>query len=164
MDLTHTPQDRAIVEAQVGRPLRGPWAVAARCHLGIPTVIENHPRLDDGAPFPTLFWLTCPLLVQRTSRVEAKGTMSELTERLEGDDKLRRELTRAMARYKDRRDRHERIPESAETPGGGTGRVKCLHVHVAQELADPPNPLGAMVLAGVGFPDCRVPCVKGGRW
>jgi uncharacterized protein len=163
MELTHTEEDRALVEAQIGRPLRGRWAVAARCHLGIPTVVENHPRLDDGTPFPTLFWLTCPLLVQRASRVEAAGRMTELTEKLGSDEGLHGRHASAVARYQERRDRHESIPESKEMPGGGVERVKCLHVHVAHELADPPNPVGAAVLAEVGFPDCRVPCVETGE-
>ena len=159
MELVHSEEDRALVEAQLGRPLRGRWAVAARCHLGIPTVIETHPYLEDGTPFPTLLWLTCPLLVRRAGKIESEGRMSELTERLQSDGELRRRLSDAIARYQERRDGHARIPDPGEPPGGGPGRVKCLHAHLAHELADPPNPLGALTLAEVGFPDCRVPCV-----
>src|SRR5918997_4760242 len=82
VELTHTAQDRAIVAAQLGREPRGSWGVAARCHLGLPMVIENSP-LAEGEPFPTLFWLTCPLLVKRASRLEGGGHMARVNDRLE---------------------------------------------------------------------------------
>ena len=124
-------------------------------------VIENHPRLEDGSPFPTLFWLSCPVLVMRASRLESQGYMAELTSQLQEDDRLRVRLEKAIERHRARRDAHQLIGDAGEPPGGGPGRVKCLHAHVAHELADPPNPIGARVLAGVGFPDCRVACVDG---
>lgn len=158
MKLEHSDEDRAVVEAQLGRPVRGRWAVAARCHLGVPMVIESHPRLDDGSPFPTLFWLTCPVLVKRASGLEATGRMAELTDRLAGDDSLRRRLQTALDRYQARRDVHERIEISGAPPGGGPEKLKCLHAHLAHQLADPPNPTGATTLAQTGWPDCRVAC------
>lgn len=158
--LEHSPDDEAIVSEQIGRSPRGAWAVAARCHLGVPMVIENHPRLDDGAPFPTLFWLTCPLLVKHVSRLEGDGGMTVLNERLAADDGLRSRLEGAIERLRARRDEHQRIDDSGSPPGGDPDRVKCLHVHVAQELAQPPNPVGALALAGTGWPDCRLPCVS----
>jgi uncharacterized protein len=148
------------VEAQLGRRPRGEWAVAARCHLGVPMAIESHPLLDDGSPFPTLFWSTCPLLNKRASRQEAGGRMSALTARLGADASLRDRLASALARYRLRRDAHARIEEAGGPPGGGPDRVKCLHAHLAHELADPPNPIGALVLAETGWPDCRTPCVE----
>lgn len=163
MDLTHSERDRAIVEAQLGRPLRGVWRVARRCHLGIPMTIENHPIDDDGAPFPTLFWLTCPILVKRASRLESEGEMAKLTQRLEHDAALKERFRAAIAAYRARRDAHERIDDSGSPPGGGPDRVKCLHAHVAHELSAPPNPIGALALAQTGFPDCRVACVASER-
>lgn len=122
-------------------------------------VIESHPRLDDGSPFPTTFWLTCPLLIKRVSRLEAEGWMATVNERL-GSGALRAGLERAIARYRARRDSHEVIEERGAPPGGGPGKVKCVHAHAAHELADPPNPVGALALALTGWPDCRVPCVE----
>ena len=128
-----------------------------RCHLGVPMVIENHPRLDDGSPFPTLFWLTCPILNRRVSALEGRGAMTSLNEELAGDADARSRLARAIERYARRRDEHEVIETSP--PGGGPERVKCLHAHVAQELADPPNFAGARAIAASGWPDCVSPCV-----
>ena len=156
--LEHSEEDLARVQLQLGREPRGSWAVARRCHLGIPMVIESHPRLDDGSPFPTLFWLTCPLLVKRTGHLESRGDMAKLTERLGADDSLRSRLSNALDRYNARRDARAPL-EGAAQPGGGPERVKCLHAHLAHELADPPNPIGSLALATVGSPDCRMPCV-----
>ena len=158
--LDHSDADRAIVEAQLGRPLRGNWGVARRCHLGVPMVVENHPVLDDGSPFPTLFWLTCPLLVRRASKLESEGRMAELNETLGENESLRARLDEAIRRYQERRDELVAIDDGGSPPGGGPERVKCLHAHLAHELADPPNPVGALVLAQVGWPDCRLPCVE----
>jgi uncharacterized protein len=158
MTLQHSQQDEAIVQVQLGRPVRGTWAVARRCHLGVPMVIENHPRLDDGSPFPTLFWLTCPLLTKRASRLESDGEMVLINESLVSDTGLRDRFTGALTRYESRRDGHERL-DGAASPGGGPDRVKCLHAHLAHQLADPPNPVGAKTLARTGWPDCVAPCV-----
>ena len=157
--LEHSEEDRRVVEAQLGRPVRGRWAVARRCHLGVPMVIENHPRLDDGSPFPTLFWLTCPVLIKRMSRLEAGGEMAALSERLEREPPFRARLADALGRYRERRDAHEAVAVAGGPPGGGPERVKCLHAHAAHELADPPNPIGASALAETGWPDCIAPCV-----
>ncbi len=160
--LRHSVQDRRVVEAQLGRPARGRWAVARRCHLGVPMAIESYPLLDDGAPFPTLYWLTCPVLVKRASRMEAEGTMADLSRALRDDPGLRARLVTALRRYRRRRDRHEVIADSGSPPGGDPDRVKCLHAHLAHELSDPPNPVGALTLARTGWPDCRVQCVAPG--
>ncbi len=125
-------------------------------------VVESHPRLPDGSPFPTTFWLTCPLLVKRAGRLEAGGWMAALNQRLPGSE-LRSSLAIAIDRYRERRDLLEPIDESGAPAGGGPDKVKCLHAHTAHELADPPNPVGALVLAEAGWPDCRVPCVDAAR-
>jgi hypothetical protein len=158
--LEHSNEEQRVVEEQLGRPARGSWAVALRCHLGVPMVIENHPRLDDGTPFPTLLWLTCPVLVKRLSRLEFEGRMTEIGTRLDGDPAFRDRLVAALASYRARRDSHEVIEDAGPPPGGGPDRIKCLHAHAAHELAAPPNPVGAVALADAGWPDCVVECVK----
>lgn len=121
--------------------------------------IENHPILDDGSPFPTLFWLTCPILVKRVSTLEAGGRMNVLNEAMAHDRPLRTRLAGALSRYVKRRDAHAVI-ETGPPPGGGPGRVKCLHAHVAQQLSDPPNPVGALTVGETGWPDCIASCVE----
>ena len=139
--------------------MRGTWGVARRCHLGIPMVIENHPRLEDGSPFPTLYWLTCPVMAKRASKLESEGWMEQLNERLASDDGLRGRLDSSIESYKEARDAHEPLVPAPAPPGGGPDRVKCLHSHTAHQLVDS-NPVGALVLSMAGFPDCRSACVK----
>lgn len=134
--------------------------MSARCHLGVPVAIESHPRLEDGSPFPTLFWLTCPVLTKRASALESAGEMAALTERLGSDEVLHKRLADAIDRYRARRDAHERLEDQGGPPGGGPDRVKCLHAHVAHALSDPPNPIGALTLAATGWPDCVEPCFR----
>ena len=146
-------------------------------------VVETHPRLEDGTPFPTLFWLTCPLLVKRASHLEAEGFMSVLTQKLArpkggvpstslGEaqrssaeaQRLTTEIAfaerqqSALDRYVSRRN--ELAPTEGPQPGGGADRIKCLHAHLAHEVADAPNPVGAATLARTGWPDCTLPCVE----
>lgn len=136
--------------------------MAIRCHLGVPMVIENHPRLPDGAPFPTLFWLTCPILVKRVSRLESTGWMSLLNDRLGEDEQLRGRYEESITKLRERRDAHELIEDSGSPPGGGSDRVKCLHAHMATHLGQGGHPIGALTLAETGWPDCRTACVSGG--
>jgi hypothetical protein len=98
------------------------------------------------------------LLVKRASRLESDGWMVGVNEELVRDPSLRRRFIEALDRYRSRRDAHEPI-EGGAVPGGGPEHVKCLHAHLAHQLADPPNPVGAATLARTGWPDCVAPCI-----
>lgn len=154
-----TEADRAAVAAQLGRPPRAIRAVAYRCPSGHPAVIQTSPRLDDGTPFPTLYYLTCPRLTSLTSRLEASGLMKEMTERLADDPALAEAYLAAHRSYLAERDAIEPLGTDVSA-GGMPGRVKCLHVHVAHALAVGPgvNPFGdeALTLLRVDWPagDC----------
>lgn len=138
-----TEADRAAVAQQLGRPPRAIRAVAHRCPSGHPSVIQTSPRLDDGTPFPTLYYLTCPRLTSLTSRLEASGLMKEMTARLEEDEELAAVYLAAHRSYLAQRDAIESLGTDVSA-GGMPGRVKCLHVHVAHALAVGPgvNPFG----------------------
>jgi uncharacterized protein len=140
-----TDGDLAGVAAQLGRPPRGTRAVAHRCPCGLPDVVETTPRLADGTPFPTLYYLTCPRAVAACGRLESAGVMREMTARLEADPDLAARYRAAHEDYLARREAIEVVPEIAGTSAGGMpGRVKCLHVHLAHTLAAGPgvNPFG----------------------
>jgi len=142
--------DTATVAAQLGREPRGLREVAHRCRCGLPDVVECYPRLPDGAPFPTLYYLTCPRATAAVSRLEAAGRMRELTERLAADPELAARHVQAHRDYLERREALGRVPEiSGISAGGMPDRVKCLHVLVAHALAAGPgaNPIGDEVLA-----------------
>jgi len=163
--VTLDPEDRAIVQAQLGRPPRGARAVAHRCPCGLPDVVETSPRLADGTPFPTLYYLTCPRAVGAVSALESAGLMREMNARLADDPRLAERYAAAHERYLRRREEIEAVPEIAEVSAGGMPtRVKCLHVHLAQALAEGPggNPFGDEVRDRVGPWWTDGPCVTAG--
>ncbi|PXY21261.1 hypothetical protein BAY60_27805 [Prauserella muralis] len=129
-----TEADRELIAAQLGRPPRALRAVAARCPSGHPSVVQTSPRLEDGTPFPTLYYLTCPALASLVGRLEASGVMREMTERLGQDPELAAAYQRAHESYLAERDAIEPLGHQV-TAGGMPGRVKCLHVHLAHTLA-----------------------------
>lgn len=137
--------DLAAVRAQLGRPPRGVRSVAHRCSCGLPDVVETAPRLPDGTPFPTLFYVTCPRLTGAVSTLEAAGLMREMTARLDTDSTLATAMRASHEAYLTRRERLAVVPEIAGISAGGMpARVKCLHVLVGHALAEGPgaNPLG----------------------
>src|SRR6266568_7993617 len=140
--------DLAAVEAQLNRTPRGVRAIAHRCPCGSPDVVETAPRLADGTPFPTLYYLTCPKAASAIGTLEASGLMAEMTERLKTDPELAAAYRAAHEDYIRRRDAIEILP-GFPSAGGMPDRVKCLHVLVAHSLAAGPgvNPLGDEALA-----------------
>lgn len=155
--------DRAVVEVQIGRRPRSTVAVEARCHLGLPTVIAVPPVLDDGTPFPTTHWLTCPLAVVRISRLEADGGVKAADAAIADDPDLASRYREAMRRYE--RERNALLPPDWDGPvprGGVAGSrhgVKCLHAHYADTAAGRSNPVGASVAERIEPLDCAMPCV-----
>jgi len=132
--------DRAVVERQLGRPPRAFLRVVVRCPFGAPAVTEQSPRGDDGAPFPTTYYLTCPQLVAAVSRLEAAGGVERWSEAVRDDRGLRASLEHA--------EEHQRALRRALACGwehpsldsgiGGSSRsgsLKCLHAHAAYALA-----------------------------
>ncbi|HYR61048.1 MAG TPA: DUF501 domain-containing protein [Actinomycetota bacterium] len=145
----------------LGRPPRGTWRVARRCACGLPQVIETASRLDDGTPFPTLWWLTCRSLAHAVGRLEAGGWMASFNERLASEPDLAEALRASTAAYVGRRDASG-TPGPVRHPGGGGnpgGRIKCLHAHTAHQLVAGDNPAGAGVLEELAWVDPPVPCV-----
>jgi uncharacterized protein len=159
-------EDAAAVAAQLSRAPRGLRSVAHRCPCGLPDVVETAPRLPDGSPFPTLYYLTCPRATAAISGLEAAGLMREMTARL-ADERIGAEYERAHRDYLARRDAAARragvepLPRGTQSAGGMPDRVKCLHALAAHELAAPgTNPFGREALAAAGPWWSRGPCVK----
>jgi hypothetical protein len=164
-------RDTAVVQAQLGRPPRSIHAVGHRCPCGQPDVVATEPRLDNGTPFPTTFYLTCPRAASRIGTLEASGLMREMTERLSEDLELAAAYRRAHERYLAARaeigtEIGADVPEIAGVSAGGMpDRVKCLHVLAAQSLAQGRgvNPLGDEVLDELGAWWESGPCAADGR-
>jgi uncharacterized protein len=141
--------DRTVVEQQLGRPPRAFKRVVVRCPAGHPAVTEQHPYDENGDPFPTTFWLTCPELVAAVSRLEAAGGVDRWTRAVQDDPELRESLERGNAEQRQLR------PDLDLGIGGaraGAGSLKCLHAHAAFALARPGYVLGERILAELDPP------------
>ncbi len=146
-----SPADLSAIEAQLGRTPRDVRAVAYRCPCGKPAVVETNPRLADGTPFPTFFYVTCSRLTGAISTLESTGLMGEMNERLATDTELVRAYAAAHEKYLAARAVLGIEVREIEniSAGGMPDRVKCLHSLVAHSLAAGPdvNPLGDEALA-----------------
>jgi uncharacterized protein len=153
--------DRGLIEAQIGREVRGSVAVAARCRYGLPAVVRTAPLLPDGTPFPTLYWLACPAARVAVGRLEAAGWNATLSERVAAEPDLAAAHAAAHAGYLAQRDAMARLPGDPGV-GGLPGRVKCLHALYAHQAATGADPVGRIVSQAVDPIDCPGPCVDPG--
>jgi len=164
--------DLETVERQLGRPVRGKVLAASRCLHGRVEVIATPPLLPDGTPFPTLFWLTCPLLHRQVSRLESSGFREVLKSRMMREPGFKAALGEAEREYGKEREKwarelgeEEKIRDYFKDREGigGTraGGIKCLHAHLAHFLAKGVNPVGAEIkreLGGVQARECGGDC------
>lgn len=145
-----TDEDLATMTAQLGRPVRDVVGVAARTLDGTPAVVSTAPRLADGTPFPTFYYLTHPTLVAAVSRLEAEGLMREWSDLVAGDGPYAASFAAAHAAYLADREAVGAVPELAGISAGGMPvRVKCLHALAGHALAAGPgvNPIGDLALS-----------------
>jgi uncharacterized protein len=149
-----TEADIAEVSRQLGRPARDIRAIAARCVCGKPTVVHTAPRLSDGTPFPTTYYLTHRGATAAVSTLEASGLMAQLQQRLADEPELAAAYQKAHESYIADRDKTGAelgldVPEIAGISAGGMPtRVKCLHALIGHSLAAGPgvNPIGDIAL------------------
>ena len=154
-----TALDLQVLSRQLGRPVRDVVEIPARCTCGNPLVAATAPRLSNGTPFPTVFYLAHPVITAAASRLEAGGLMHEMTERLGRDEELAGAHRAAHEDYLAERARIGAkagtgpVPEIEGISAGGMPvRVKCLHVLAGHALAAGRgvNPLGDETLDAIG--------------
>ena len=156
-----SPEDRDVVGRQLGRPPRALVGVAHRCPCGQPDVVETSPRLEDGTPFPTLYYLTCPRATAAASRLESAGRMREWQEELATNGDLAAGYQAAHEAYLATRDATDVLP-TRMTAGGMPDRVKCLHALAAHTLAAGAgvNPIGDRAVEEMGEWWAAGPCAR----
>lgn len=145
-----TEADIAEVSRQLGRPARNILAIAARCVCGRPLVVQTNPRLENGTPFPTLYYLTQPAATAAVSTLEATGLMSELQQMLKDNPELAAQYLAAHDSYLAEREAILEVEEIQDFSAGGMpSRVKCLHALIGHSLAKGPgvNPIGDIALS-----------------
>lgn len=154
-------RDIRTVSAQLGRPARDVVGIAARCICGAPTVVSTAPRLKDGTPFPTFYYLTHPAATAAMSALEATQVMPEFAALLDDPD-VSAQYHSAHGRYLADREAVDVVPEiSGFSAGGMPTRVKCLHALAAHSLAAGPgvNPIGDLALERSTWSPTRCQCV-----
>jgi len=157
--------DLDVLRAQLGRPARGVVGIAARCICGNPTVAATLPRLDDGTPFPTFYYLSHPAATSAMSSLEAGQVMKALSEELAADEDLAAAYSQAHEAYLRDRALFGEVPEiDGISAGGMPSRVKCLHALLAHSLAAGPgvNPIGDRALALSTWSPERCVCAEPG--
>lgn len=157
-----SPADKDAIARQLGRQPRSIHDIGHICPCGNPDVVTTEPRLDDGTPFPTTFYLTCPKAASLIGTLEASGLMKEMSARLDEDPELASAYAAAHERYLAARNEIGEVPEiEGVSAGGMPDRVKCLHVLAGQSLAQGRgvNPLGDEVLDLLGEWWAKGPCV-----
>lgn len=156
-----TEQDLESVSKQLGRPVRDIVAIAARCTCGNPIVVQTKPRLEDGTPFPTLYYLTLPTATSAISTLEAEGLMTKLQDQLAQDENLAKNYQSAHLSYLSDRAELGLVEEiEGVSAGGMPTRVKCLHSLVAHSLAKGPgvNIIGDLALQACSWSPSRCVC------
>jgi uncharacterized protein len=155
-------EDIAEVSRQLGRPARDILDIAARCVCGKPLVVKTKPRLGNGTPFPTLYYLTQSAATAAVSTLEASGYMVELQNMLIADPGVQAAYQKAHHDYLSEREAIEFVEELKDFSAGGMPvRVKCLHALVGHSLAKGPgaNPIGDLALAALDWSPMRCQCV-----
>lgn len=153
--------DLAEVSRQLGRPARDILEIAARCVCGRPLVVKTNPRLGDGTPFPTLYYLTQPAVTAAVSTLEASGLMAQLQQRLAEEDDLRANYQAAHESYLKQREEILVVEEIKNFSAGGMPeRVKCLHALVGHSLAVGPgiNLIGDIALENLPWSQNSCKC------
>lgn len=158
---TPTSVDIEVVSSQLGRPARDIVGVSARCVCGKPVVVVTRPRLADGTPFPTVYYLTQQAATQAASRLEADGAMARYQERLADDPDARTAYQKAHSSYISTRESIEVVDEiEGISAGGMPDRVKCLHALMAHSLSvgTGVNPVGDWALAETPWSTTKCHC------
>lgn len=158
-----TDADLEVMHEQLGRPMRGVVGIAARCVCGNPTVVATEPRLPDGTPFPTFYYLTHPGATAAMSALEANQVMPELADLLVTDEHVAAAYSAAHQAYLSDRAVFGEVEEIAGISAGGMPtRVKCLHALAGHALAAGPgiNPIGDLALAQAEWSPQRCTCVN----
>ena len=149
-----TEDELSLITAQLGRVPRTPFRVASRCVFGFPTTIVSPSLLSDETPFPAYAWLTCPWLAERVGALESSGEIARWSLRAANDGELAAALSRTDVAVRDARAAESGGADACAHVGIAGQRdplgVKCLHAHVALELAGISDRIGSEVLGSIG--------------
>lgn len=156
--------EKEIITLQLGREIENEFTLVKKCAWGYPQCIKSS-LITNDKPFPTLFWLTCPLLLREVSKLEEKGMVKTMESRLENDKDFMEAYLKA---HKETQTAKEQFLASFQINewqrnaiiGRGIGgikdlrRVKCLHLQLANFLGGINNPIGKLVWETIELQEC----------
>ncbi|HOL87016.1 MAG TPA: DUF501 domain-containing protein [Defluviitoga tunisiensis] len=158
--------DLDIIYNQLNRKVDNILSITLRCKYNYPQVIQCYP-LKDNKPFPTLYWVTCPYLVEVVSKLESESLIATLEKKVFENSELKEQLFQAHLEEIKKRviilgDQIEQLPRNIkkkieESGIGGTAdfnKIKCLHMHLASFLSKEPNPIGQIVSNMISEKNC----------
>lgn len=160
-------KEMEIITKQIGRTPENAIDIVRYCAYGFPVVIKSFPILNEK-PFPTLYWLTCPFLREKISKMESVGWIKKYESIMTKSDEFFNLQIKAheMAR-KYLTDILPNDDLKVRFLGGMGGirdynYVKCIHMHVAYHLGGIENPVGRSTLSLIESTECdNAFCRKG---
>lgn len=153
-----------ILQKQLSRPLTVDCQIVVKCPQGYPAVTENKPLDKEGRPFPTLYWLSCPLAVKKCAQLEAASLIKKVEQKLQTDERLRTAFLKGVSAYQQRREQLAAEKKTALSEAflksgiGGSSNLlalKCLHAHLAHFLATGQNPVGEILFKQLAWQNCH---------
>ena len=165
--------EKKVVSLQLARELKNDFSTVRSCKWGYPQVIRSK-LIQGGKPFPTLFWLTCPLLRRLVSTMESNGLIQKFEDRIEKEESYRERYLKAheetvLVKRESLVGLELSEWQKEKLFGSGIGgianplKVKCLHLQLANYLGGVSNPVGRDVWESLNEKKCsgeRVICLE----
>ncbi|WP_083916930.1 DUF501 domain-containing protein [Coprothermobacter platensis] len=145
----------SVIRCQLGRKPRGTWFPRVFCPYGYPMVLETEPFFEDGTPFPTVFWLTCPFLREQVSKIESGSIKHIIINGINVDEHARKEELNselAFSTYLQAKGFSEQV-----FIGGSKKPMtfKCLHALMAWYLVSHKGSSGQYIINVIGNTYCE---------
>ena len=104
------------------------------------------------------------MYIKKVGSLESQGLIKELDKQLDKNKDLYKKWSDRQKSYEDERNKENKNKKNLIDPTGGVGgakeSIKCLHSHLADELATDKNTIGKIVLEAVGGFNCEDPCIN----
>lgn len=157
-----------IIMGQLDNSAENVIKVIKYCPTNYPMIILVHPFYNNK-PFPTIYWLSCPVIKEDISKIEDTGYIEVLKNKKNYSKEFQKKLDNAHRRYSKARvdlldknklksakqksvDLFKMLQNSGVAGIREKEGVKCLHGHYADYIVTGNNPVGKEVSKKVEIP------------